>query len=156
MCIVKILRIRKLYPTRFITQLVLCATRIMICPARLVTRLELKCNSFCIQTRVAISNYSKSFSIIRNDLRLLEMNSSHSKTVFTLLALRPLQDDRILSYFLDSRVGFVFQTGPRKQLVNEQVKQGNYLSGKYFRHLAWKSSARRRRMRKIDLFGTSL
>ena len=29
-------------------------------------------------------------SIIRNDLRLVEMNSSHSKTAMTLLALRPL------------------------------------------------------------------
>ena len=59
-------------------------------PARLVTQLELKCNSFCISIRVATSNYSKSFSIIRNDWRLLEMNSSHLKTVFTLLALQPL------------------------------------------------------------------
>ena len=64
-----------------------------LCPVRLahlVTRLELKCNSFSISTRVATSNYSKSVSIFRNDFRLLEMNSAHSKTVFTLLALWPL------------------------------------------------------------------
>ena len=62
----------------------------MICPARLDTRLELKCNSLCTPGRVVINNHSKSSPIIRNDLRLIEMNSSHSKTAMTLLALRPL------------------------------------------------------------------
>ena len=57
--------------------------------ARLVARLELKCNSFCIPTRVAISNYQKSFWIVQNDLGLLKINSSHWKIVFTILALRP-------------------------------------------------------------------
>ena len=69
-------------------------TCVMICPARLATRLELKCNSFCISIRIATSNYSKSFLIIRNDLQLLELKSSHLKTIFTLLALRPLHDLR--------------------------------------------------------------
>ena len=41
-------------------------------------------------TRVAINNHSKSFPIIWNDLRLIKMNSSHSKTAITLLTLRPL------------------------------------------------------------------
>ena len=91
LCAVKILRTRKLYPVRFITQLTLChRTCVMICPARLATQLESKCNSFCTSIRVATSNYSKRFSIIRNDLRLPEMNSSHLKTVSTRLALRPL------------------------------------------------------------------
>ena len=66
LCVVKILRTRKIYPARFITRLALChlvrvmsSTRVRICPVRLVTRFELKCNSFCIQTEVATSNYSK-------------------------------------------------------------------------------------------------
>ena len=62
----------------------------MIYPVRLDTRFELKCNLFCTPARVAINNHSKSFPIIRNDLRLIEMNSSHSKTVMTLLAHRAL------------------------------------------------------------------
>ena len=53
-------------------------TLVMIYPACLDTRLELKCNSFCTPARVAINNHSKSFPITRNDLRLVEMNSSHS------------------------------------------------------------------------------
>ena len=53
-------------------------TLVMIYPACLDTRLELKCNSFCTPARVAINNHSKSFPITRNDLRLAEMNSSHS------------------------------------------------------------------------------
>ena len=86
--VVKIFWTRKLYPVCFITQLALCnLTCVMICLAHLVTRLELKCNSFNISTRVATSSYSKSVSIFRNDFRLLEMNSAHSKTVFTLLDL---------------------------------------------------------------------
>ena len=53
-------------------------TLVMIYPACLDTRLELKCNSFCTPARVAINNHSKSFPITRNDLRLVEINSSHS------------------------------------------------------------------------------
>ena len=53
-------------------------TLVMIYPACLDTRLELKCNSFCTPARVAINNHSKSFPITQNDLRLVEMNSSHS------------------------------------------------------------------------------
>ena len=53
-------------------------TLVIIYPACLDTRLELKCNSFCTPARVAINNHSKSFPITRNDLRLVEMNSSHS------------------------------------------------------------------------------
>ena len=67
------MRTRKLYPARFITQLALChPICVMICPVRLVTRLELKCNSFYISIRVATSNYSKNFSIIRDELQSLE------------------------------------------------------------------------------------
>ena len=39
----------------------------MIYPACLVTRLALKCNSIYTPSRKAISNYSRSYSIIRND-----------------------------------------------------------------------------------------
>ena len=78
-----ILLTRKLYSARFITHLALCHSR-----------LELKCNSFCtpfrIPARVAINNHSNSFSIVRNYLRLGEMNSCHSKTAMTLLLLWPL------------------------------------------------------------------
>ena len=82
---------RKLYPACFITQLALChPTRVMIYPVRLDTQLELKCNSFCTPSRVAINNHSKSFWIIWNDLRWVEMNSSHSKSAMTLLAPRLL------------------------------------------------------------------
>ena len=75
----------------YVIRFALChPTHVMIYPARLVTQFELKCDSFCIPTREATSNYLKGFSIIQNDLQLLEMDSSHSKTVFTLLTLRPL------------------------------------------------------------------
>ena len=49
-----------------------------------------KMHSFCTPARVAINNHSKSFPIIQNDLWLIEMYSSHSKTGMKLLALRPL------------------------------------------------------------------
>ena len=49
---------RKRYPARFITQLVLChPTRVMIYPAHLGTRLELRCNSFCTLAQVVINNH---------------------------------------------------------------------------------------------------
>ena len=84
-CIVKILLTRKQYPARFIIQQALChPTCIMIFPAGVVTWIELKCNSFCAPARAAII---KKCLIIRYDFRLLEMNSTHSKTVLTLLAL---------------------------------------------------------------------
>ena len=87
----KFLRTRKLYSARFITQLGLYhPTCVMICRASFVTRFESKCISLCTPARVAIINHTKSFPIIRNDLRLIEMKSSHSKTAMTILALRPL------------------------------------------------------------------
>ena len=88
-CIVKILRTRKLYPVRFITQLVLWFVRLVLLPD------------------LATTNYSKSFSIIRNDLRLLEMNFSHSKNIFTLLVLRPL-NKKILRDCSKRRIDFDF------------------------------------------------
>ena len=53
---------RKLYSACFISQLGLChPIRIIIYPARLDTRVELKCNWFCTPTRVAIGNHWKGF-----------------------------------------------------------------------------------------------
>ena len=62
----------------------------MIYRTCLVTRLELKWKSLFTLARARISNYLKSFLIVRNDLQLLEMNSNQSKTVLIFLALRPL------------------------------------------------------------------
>ena len=77
---------RKLFPARFIIQLALChPTRALIYLTRLDTRLELKCNSFCTPAL-----HHSFCDYIRNDLRCVEINSSHSKTDMTLLALRPL------------------------------------------------------------------
>ena len=82
----------------------------MICPARLDTRLKLKRNYLCTPARAVINNHSKSSPIIRNDLRLHEMNSRHSKTAMTLLALRPLHEiwDLTLSCvrFLSNKLKF--------------------------------------------------
>ena len=64
-------------------------TRIMVFLTPHVTWLELKCNSFYTPAREAISNYSKIYSIIQNNLRLLNINSSHLKIVLTVLAHQP-------------------------------------------------------------------
>ena len=74
------------YPTH------LCdPTRVMICPASLVTWLALKCNLFCIPTRVAISNYSKSFSITQNgitrdEILSVALRQLHNKSVKPVFA----------------------------------------------------------------------
>ena len=91
-CIIKILLTKKRYPAQFIIRYAVCHPAcVMIYPARLVTRLELKCNSFCTPARAAIINHSKSVSIIRSDFQLLEMNSTHSKTAFTQYIFRSPQ-----------------------------------------------------------------
>ena len=86
LCVVKILRTRKFYTARFITRLALCH------PIRVISS-DSRCDlsgSSCYPTRIEMQLVlypnSKTFTIIQNDLRLLKMNSGHSKTVFTLLA----------------------------------------------------------------------
>ena len=100
-------------------------TLVMIYPACLDTRLELKCNSFCTPARVAINNHSKSFPITRNDLRLVEMNSSHSfrslyrylmkpvvnvlvflKNYFRLLKILVVQGITVHEVFQKTKYGF--------------------------------------------------
>ena len=96
----------------------------MICPDHLFTPLELKCNLYCIPTRVATSNYSKMFTIIRSNLRSLEMNSSHSKTVFTVLALRPLH-----KFHQNISFVFVFSRSPSLILSDQLRSQVSILHG---------------------------
>ena len=102
-----ILKTRNHYLARFTAQLALChPPYFMIFPVCLV-------NSFFILTLAAVISDSKNVLIIRNDLLLLEMSSIHSKTLLTLLALRPLYSIkyclhlRVLCIIMNNFIGFL-------------------------------------------------
>ena len=79
----------KLYPASFITQFGLCHLN--------RTRLFIQLVFIQVLRPSSSSNLSlETFLVIRNNLQIVEMNSSHSKTAMTFLALCSLHSSRAI------------------------------------------------------------